>query len=257
MSVPLEVGRRAVAWAAHLAGTRAPARLPLPPRGCRRIRTLQGHKQRVGCMAWNHHTLATGSRDRAILLRDVRSQEPFVQKLGGHRSEVRRVRASGLPHLQHQDVPLLAGIADDRPASKLSHMCGCAPAGTSPHACSTPTPPPPPGVRPAVVPRRPRAGQRRQRQPALCVAPAVGAAGAALLGAPGGGQGDCLVAAPARPAGQRRRHRRPLHTLLEHNHGGAAAVHRHRLAGEGTGGHSQQQEAPRCGGPRRDDRCDL
>lgn len=55
----------------------------------RRIRTLPGHKQRVGCMAWNHHTLATGSRDRAILLRDVRSQEPYVAKLAGHRSEVR------------------------------------------------------------------------------------------------------------------------------------------------------------------------
>lgn len=40
-------------------------------------------------MAWNHHTLATGSRDRAILLRDVRSQEPYVAKLAGHRSEVR------------------------------------------------------------------------------------------------------------------------------------------------------------------------
>lgn len=61
---------------------------------CKRIRTLQGHKQRVGCMAWNHHTLATGSRDRAILLRDVRSQEPFVQKLGGHRSEVCGLRWS-------------------------------------------------------------------------------------------------------------------------------------------------------------------
>ena len=63
-----------------------PARLPACPR---RIRTLPGHKQRVGCMAWNHHTLATGSRDRAILLRDVRCQEPYVSRLAGHRSEVR------------------------------------------------------------------------------------------------------------------------------------------------------------------------
>jgi WD40 repeat protein len=55
-----------------------------------RVRTLPGHKQRVGCMAWSHHTLATGSRDRLILQRDVRSPEPFVQKLAGHRSEVRK-----------------------------------------------------------------------------------------------------------------------------------------------------------------------
>ena len=61
---------------------------PSPLHRLRRIRTLPGHKQRVGCMAWNHHTLATGSRDRAILLRDVRSQEPYVAKLAGHRSEV-------------------------------------------------------------------------------------------------------------------------------------------------------------------------
>ncbi|KAI7838985.1 hypothetical protein COHA_007270 [Chlorella ohadii] len=61
---------------------------------CKRIRTLPGHKQRVGCMAWNHHTLATGSRDRAILLRDVRSQEPYVAKLAGHRSEVCGLRWS-------------------------------------------------------------------------------------------------------------------------------------------------------------------
>jgi hypothetical protein len=55
----------------------------------RRIRTMPGHKQRVGCTAWSHHMLATGSRDRSILLRDVRQQDPFTMKLAGHRSEVR------------------------------------------------------------------------------------------------------------------------------------------------------------------------
>ena len=65
-----------------------PVVLPWTPPPPRRLRTLPGHKQRVGCMAWNHHTLATGSRDRGILLRDVRVQEPYVQKLAGHRSEV-------------------------------------------------------------------------------------------------------------------------------------------------------------------------
>jgi cell division cycle 20-like protein 1 (cofactor of APC complex) len=45
-------------------------------------------------MSWNHHTLATGSRDRSILLRDVRAAEPYVQKLNGHRSEVCGLRWS-------------------------------------------------------------------------------------------------------------------------------------------------------------------
>ncbi|GMI21475.1 hypothetical protein TeGR_g9487, partial [Tetraparma gracilis] len=34
------------------------------------------------------HTLASGSRDRLIFLRDVRAKEPFVQKLQGHKQEV-------------------------------------------------------------------------------------------------------------------------------------------------------------------------
>lgn len=55
---------------------------------CCRIRSMAGHKQRVGCMAWNHHSLATGSRDRSILLRDARAPEPWTVKLAAHRSEV-------------------------------------------------------------------------------------------------------------------------------------------------------------------------
>lgn len=55
---------------------------------CRRLRTMQGHRQRVGCMSWSHHTLATGSRDRGILMRDVRSPEGHFAKYSSHRSEV-------------------------------------------------------------------------------------------------------------------------------------------------------------------------
>lgn len=55
---------------------------------CKRIRTMTGHKQRAGCMAWSHHNLASGSRDRSILLRDVRAPEPWTSKLSAHRSEV-------------------------------------------------------------------------------------------------------------------------------------------------------------------------
>lgn len=39
-------------------------------------------------MSWNAHSLASGSRDRLILMRDVRAAEPFTQKLVGHKQEV-------------------------------------------------------------------------------------------------------------------------------------------------------------------------
>ena len=58
------------------------------PVKCKKVRSMPGHKQRVGCLSWNHHVLATGSRDRNILLRDVRAPEPWTGRLMSHRSEV-------------------------------------------------------------------------------------------------------------------------------------------------------------------------
>ncbi|GMI10814.1 hypothetical protein TrLO_g15776 [Triparma laevis f. longispina] len=55
---------------------------------CKKIRTMRGHSARVGTMSWMGHVLASGSRDRLIYLRDVRSKEPFVTKLAGHKQEV-------------------------------------------------------------------------------------------------------------------------------------------------------------------------
>jgi cell division cycle 20-like protein 1 (cofactor of APC complex) len=55
---------------------------------CKAVRTMVGHTARVGTMAWNSQTLATGSRDRMIFLRDVRSDSSTVRKLPGHRQEV-------------------------------------------------------------------------------------------------------------------------------------------------------------------------
>lgn len=112
-----------------------------PRHRLRRIRTLPGHKQRVGCMAWNHHTLATGSRDRAILLRDVRSQEPYVAKLAGHRSEVRAglcgARVLGEERVLGKDdevIKLLAASSHaDAGLQQLQHL------PTSP---AVPSPPP-------------------------------------------------------------------------------------------------------------------
>ena len=55
----------------------------------KRISMLDGHSARVGALAWNSDTLCSGSRDRLIIQRDVRT--PCVnadRKLTGHRQEV-------------------------------------------------------------------------------------------------------------------------------------------------------------------------
>lgn len=43
----------------------------------KRIRTLQGHTDRIACLSWNNHVLSSGSRDHTILHRDVRVPQPF------------------------------------------------------------------------------------------------------------------------------------------------------------------------------------
>jgi hypothetical protein len=49
---------------------------------------MEGHRARVGCMAWSSHLLSTGSRDKTILQRDVRAPEHWTSRLAAHRSEV-------------------------------------------------------------------------------------------------------------------------------------------------------------------------
>eukprot|EP00930_Biecheleria_cincta_P035069 TRINITY_DN24150_c0_g2_i1.p1 TRINITY_DN24150_c0_g2~~TRINITY_DN24150_c0_g2_i1.p1 ORF type:complete len:481 (+),score=52.13 TRINITY_DN24150_c0_g2_i1:85-1527(+) len=55
---------------------------------CKKLRTMSGHRGRVGTMAWNEYVLSTGSRDHNILHRDVRQSAPFMSRLQGHRQEV-------------------------------------------------------------------------------------------------------------------------------------------------------------------------
>ncbi|XP_012279270.1 fizzy-related protein homolog [Orussus abietinus] len=55
----------------------------------KQVGKLQGHSARVGALAWNGEVLSSGSRDRLILQRDVRT--PGVvgeRRLGAHRQEV-------------------------------------------------------------------------------------------------------------------------------------------------------------------------
>jgi cell division cycle 20-like protein 1, cofactor of APC complex len=54
----------------------------------RRLRTMTGHTARVGALAWNDHILTSGSRDRLIFHRDVRSPDQYLRRLAGHKQEV-------------------------------------------------------------------------------------------------------------------------------------------------------------------------
>ena len=54
----------------------------------RKLRTMTGHTGRVGALAWNEHVLSSGSRDRTILHRDVRSPDQYFQRLTGHKQEI-------------------------------------------------------------------------------------------------------------------------------------------------------------------------
>ncbi|KAK8712405.1 hypothetical protein V6N13_147645 [Hibiscus sabdariffa] len=55
---------------------------------CRRVRTMEGHRSRVGALAWSTSLLSSGSRDKSILQRDIRAPDDFVSKLSGHKSQV-------------------------------------------------------------------------------------------------------------------------------------------------------------------------
>ncbi|EGR34333.1 hypothetical protein IMG5_016240 [Ichthyophthirius multifiliis] len=52
------------------------------------IRTLKGHQGRVGSIAWSQGTLSTGSRDKNILMRDLRDKNHYYKKLKEHKQEI-------------------------------------------------------------------------------------------------------------------------------------------------------------------------
>eukprot|EP01125_Pyxidicula_operculata_P009642 TRINITY_DN3163_c0_g1_i1.p1 TRINITY_DN3163_c0_g1~~TRINITY_DN3163_c0_g1_i1.p1 ORF type:complete len:466 (+),score=61.37 TRINITY_DN3163_c0_g1_i1:117-1514(+) len=57
----------------------------------KKVREFFGHKSRIGTMAWSQSSgwlLSTGSRDRMILHRDVRSSKNYVSEFVGHKQEV-------------------------------------------------------------------------------------------------------------------------------------------------------------------------
>ncbi|KAK5171773.1 substrate-specific activator of APC-dependent proteolysis [Saxophila tyrrhenica] len=61
----------------------------------RKLRMMAGHSARISSLAWNAHVLSTGSRDRSILHRDVRTPSPYFRKLTGHKQEVCGLKWNG------------------------------------------------------------------------------------------------------------------------------------------------------------------
>jgi len=54
----------------------------------KKVRTMEGHSGRVGTLAWGNNCLVSGSRDKSILLRDIRSPGNYTEKLQAHKQEV-------------------------------------------------------------------------------------------------------------------------------------------------------------------------
>uniref|UniRef100_A0A8C6L1C5 Fizzy/cell division cycle 20 related 1b n=1 Tax=Nothobranchius furzeri TaxID=105023 RepID=A0A8C6L1C5_NOTFU len=67
--------------------------------GGRKLTCLEGHSARVGALAWNGEQLSSGSRDRVILQRDIRTPPSAERRLQGHRQEVCGLKWS--PDHQH------------------------------------------------------------------------------------------------------------------------------------------------------------
>jgi len=55
---------------------------------CKKVRTMGGHSARIGTLSWTGPSLASGSRDRLIYLRDVRVQPQYTHRLCAHKQEV-------------------------------------------------------------------------------------------------------------------------------------------------------------------------
>eukprot|EP00939_MAST-03C_sp_MAST-3C-sp1_P002915 g2915.t1 len=52
------------------------------------VRTMTGHRERVGSLSWNSHVLCSGSRDQSIMMHDVRVARHHTASMIGHRQEV-------------------------------------------------------------------------------------------------------------------------------------------------------------------------
>lgn len=70
---------------------------------------MPGHQQRVSSCAWSNNLVASGSKDKMILVRDARAHQSRVHELNAHRQEV-----CGLRWSPHDDKMLASGGNDNK-----------------------------------------------------------------------------------------------------------------------------------------------
>ena len=75
---------------------------------CKQLRTMDGHTERVGALAWNQHILSTGGRDALVVNHDVRIAAHNIATLSSHRQEVCQLAWS------HDGNTLASGGNDNR-----------------------------------------------------------------------------------------------------------------------------------------------
>lgn len=78
------------------------------------VRTLEGHKKRVTALSFGAFVLATGGKDRSILLRDLRGPEQYQARLVGHKAEICGLKFS-------PDWQLLASGGNDNTLNIWDH----------------------------------------------------------------------------------------------------------------------------------------
>lgn len=102
------------------------------------VRTMDGHNGRVGACAWNGSILATGSRDRRILVRDIRAEDPLIYDYERHKQEVCGLKWSPddqqLASGGNDNKLFIWGIHNKNPLAKFSdHWAAVKAIGWSPH----------------------------------------------------------------------------------------------------------------------------
>lgn len=75
---------------------------------CKMVKSIGGHDGRICAVAWNSNFLSTGSRDKTILHRDLRTHSNYEAKLEGHKQEVCGLKWS------HDEQQLASGGNDNK-----------------------------------------------------------------------------------------------------------------------------------------------
>lgn len=74
----------------------------------KQTRNLKAHEGRVGALAWNSSILSTGSRDKSIIMNDIKVKNHAIASLEGHKQEICGLKWS------HDEQQLASGGNDNK-----------------------------------------------------------------------------------------------------------------------------------------------